>query len=211
MLTGVSSPSSGTGTVPAAALHAGLQRQYAASWQREFRPRLQLAAAFAHVAMRPLPAAGLMSAVRLWPGLLTRGARWGAARYCAPVQSHSGCHGRNPMNTTFQRLCHLLVQDYKLPQDRLSMETALEGLGIDSLGTVELLWSIEETFLIKVPSRPANLLTLGDVVRYIDELVALQLLALRRRWQARSSPRARHEARGRQRHRRRLPLGQQHG
>jgi acyl carrier protein len=81
------------------------------------------------------------------------------------------------MNTTFQRLCHLLVQDYKLPQDRLSMETALEGLGIDSLGTVELLWSIEETFLIKVPSRPANLLTLGDVVRYIDELVALQLLA----------------------------------
>ncbi len=76
-LTAVSSHSTGTGTVPAAALHAGLQRQYAASWQREFRPRMQLAAAFAHLAMRPVPAAGLMSAVRLWPGLLTRGARWG--------------------------------------------------------------------------------------------------------------------------------------
>lgn len=81
------------------------------------------------------------------------------------------------MNTTFQRLSHLLVQDFKLPQDRLSMETALEGLGIDSLGTVELLWSVEETFLVQVPSRPVNLLTLGDVVRYIDELLALQLLA----------------------------------
>ncbi len=82
------------------------------------------------------------------------------------------------MNPTFQRLSDLLVQDFKLPLDRLSMETALEGLGIDSLGTVELLWSIEETFLVKVPFGPVDLLTLGDVVRYIDELVAVQLLAV---------------------------------
>ncbi len=75
--TGVSPHLSGAGPVPAAALHAGLQRQYAATWHREFRPRMNLAAAFAHLAMRPVPAAGLMSAVQWWPGLLTRGARWG--------------------------------------------------------------------------------------------------------------------------------------
>lgn len=69
--------SRGSSGVPAAALHAGLQRQYAASWQRAFAPRMRLAAGFAHVAMRPRPAAWLMSAVGLWPALLTRGARWG--------------------------------------------------------------------------------------------------------------------------------------
>ena len=60
----------------------------------------------------------------------------------------------------------------------LSLETPLESLGIDSLGKVELLWSIEETFVVKLPSQPADLLTLGDVVRCIDELVAAQLLSV---------------------------------
>ena len=81
------------------------------------------------------------------------------------------------MNNTFERLSQLLMQEYKFSRDRLSMETALEGLGIDSLGTVALLWRIEEIFLIKVPVNTANLLTLGDVVRCIDKLVALQLRA----------------------------------
>ena len=58
-------------------LQAELQRRYAADWRREFVPRLRLAAAFAHVAMRPRSAAALMTVVRSWPGLLTRGARWG--------------------------------------------------------------------------------------------------------------------------------------
>jgi len=62
---------------PAGVLQAELQRRYAADWRREFVPRLRLAAAFAHVAMRPHSAATLMAVVRSWPGLLTRGARWG--------------------------------------------------------------------------------------------------------------------------------------
>jgi acyl carrier protein len=82
------------------------------------------------------------------------------------------------MNTTFERLSHLLVKDYGLAHDMLSLETPLESLGIDSLGKVELLWSIEETFVVKLPSQPADLLTLGDVVRCIDELVAAQLLSV---------------------------------
>ena len=61
----------------AGVLQAELQRRYAANWRREFLPRLRLAAAFAHVAMRPHSAATLMTVVRNWPGLLTRGARWG--------------------------------------------------------------------------------------------------------------------------------------
>ena len=62
---------------PTAALQAMLQRRYAAAWQREFAPRVRLAALFAHAAMRPRSATLLMALAQRWPALLTRGARWG--------------------------------------------------------------------------------------------------------------------------------------
>lgn len=82
------------------------------------------------------------------------------------------------MSTTFQRLATLLARDYKLAPDRLTREAPLEGLGIDSLGTVELLWNIEDEFKIKLPVEPVELLTLGDVVRFVDELIAAQASAV---------------------------------
>jgi len=57
--------------------HAELQRRYAADWRREFSSRLRVAAVFAHLAMHPGGAVALMQLLRAWPGLLTRGARWG--------------------------------------------------------------------------------------------------------------------------------------
>ena len=82
------------------------------------------------------------------------------------------------MTTTFERLCTILVKDHKLPLERLSLDAPLDSLGIDSLGTVELLWTVEDVFQLKLPSTPVELPTLGDVVRYIDELVAGQGAAL---------------------------------
>ena len=54
-----------------------IARVYAAEWHQQFAPRLRLAAAFAHAAMRPVTAAPLMALARIYPGLLTLGARWG--------------------------------------------------------------------------------------------------------------------------------------
>lgn len=81
------------------------------------------------------------------------------------------------MTTTFERLSAILVKDYKLQPERLLLDAPLESLGIDSLGTVELLWNIEEAFRIKLPSEPVALATLEDVVRFIDDLVASQSAA----------------------------------
>lgn len=76
----------GPPAVPDAAAQPGLQRVYAATWRRAFGPRLRVAAVFAHIAMRPQPAALLMQLVRAWPGLLTQGARWGGkVRFPAPA------------------------------------------------------------------------------------------------------------------------------
>ena len=58
-------------------------RRHAAVWRRAFAPRLLLAAAFAHAAMRPLSGAALVTLARAWPGLLTRGARWGGKVHSA--------------------------------------------------------------------------------------------------------------------------------
>lgn len=78
------------------------------------------------------------------------------------------------MTTTFEALRGILIKENKLSPDLLSLDAPLEDLGIDSLGTVELLWNIEDTFKIKLPSTPVELATLGDVVHYVDELVAKQ-------------------------------------
>lgn len=81
------------------------------------------------------------------------------------------------MTTTFERLRDILVKDYKLAPESLALAAPLEGLGIDSLGVAELLFTVEDEFGIKLPSEPVPLSTVGDVVRYIDELVAAQHVA----------------------------------
>ena len=78
------------------------------------------------------------------------------------------------MTTTFERLCAILVKDYKLAPESLTLDAPLEGLGIDSLGVAELLFNVEDEFKIALPPEPVQLPTIGDVVRYIDQLVAIQ-------------------------------------
>ena len=68
---------SGGAVVPDATVQAQLQRCYAVAWRKAFSTRLRLAAVFAHLAMRPRAADALMQLARVWPGLLTQGARWG--------------------------------------------------------------------------------------------------------------------------------------
>ncbi len=82
------------------------------------------------------------------------------------------------MTTTFETLSRILINENKLLPDRLTLDVPLEDLGIDSLGTVELLWNIEDTFKIKLPSDPVKLATLRDVVHYVDALVARQGLGM---------------------------------
>ena len=83
------------GPASAAAAHARLLRSYEARWRQRFARRLQVAAAFAHVAMRPWAARAAWPLVEVWPGLLTRGARWSGKTRCAEEAadfvSSAGC------------------------------------------------------------------------------------------------------------------------
>jgi acyl carrier protein len=81
------------------------------------------------------------------------------------------------MTTTLDRLRAILIKDYKLTPDVLVPTAPLEELGIDSLGTAELLFNIEDEFGVILPPDPVQLSTLGDVVGFIDGLVAQQRAA----------------------------------
>lgn len=62
--------------VPPAQWQARIARQYDSDWRRMSRSRFRIASLFAHAAMRPLSAHGLMAVSQAWPGLLSLGARW---------------------------------------------------------------------------------------------------------------------------------------
>ena len=76
------------------------------------------------------------------------------------------------MSDTLEALRAIVAEDHAVPPERLRPDATLEDLGIDSLGTIEMLWRVEERFGVEVPSEPPALSTLGDVARYVDELVA---------------------------------------
>ncbi len=78
-------------------------------------------------------------------------------------------------SSTLARLSELLIAEHDLQPECLTDSATLESLGIDSLGTIELLWLGEEKFGIELPTEPTDELeTLGDIVRFIDALVEQQ-------------------------------------
>ncbi|MEO8136498.1 MAG: acyl carrier protein [Betaproteobacteria bacterium] len=80
--------------------------------------------------------------------------------------------------TTLQTLQDILKKDFDLEPAALSPEARLEDLEIDSLAVIEVLFAVEDRFKVTVPSEPvaqqSSLKTVGDLVAYIDKLVAEQ-------------------------------------
>jgi acyl carrier protein len=76
--------------------------------------------------------------------------------------------------TTLERLQNILMKNYPLMREALMPEALLEDLEVDSLGVMELFFSIEDEFKLSVPNDRLDLKTIGDVVGYIDRLIAEQ-------------------------------------
>lgn len=76
--------------------------------------------------------------------------------------------------TTLERLQDILIRDYGVTREAVSVDAALEPFGVDSLGMMELLFEIEKEFAITIPNEQVELSTVGQVVTYIDRLAAEQ-------------------------------------
>ena len=75
--------------------------------------------------------------------------------------------------TTLETLQDILVRDYRVPRERLTAEAALSSVGLDSLSVLELMFKIEDRFDLKITGdTPTDLVTVHDVVVYIDGLLA---------------------------------------
>jgi acyl carrier protein len=73
--------------------------------------------------------------------------------------------------TTLQRLQSLISQRFSQAGTPVGADTTLASLGIDSLGVIELMFEVEETFDVKLdPDEAAALATVGEVAAHIDAL-----------------------------------------
>ncbi len=78
------------------------------------------------------------------------------------------------MQTTYERLRAILVKDYKLDVEQVTLDAPLESMGIASSGLADLMSTVEDQFLLILPTEQVVLPTLGDVVHFVDGLVAAQ-------------------------------------
>jgi acyl carrier protein len=75
--------------------------------------------------------------------------------------------------STLEALQDILVREFKLTREQLAPTAELNALGVDSLDLLELMFKIEDHFGVKIrDDTPSNLLTVSDVVVYIDGLLA---------------------------------------
>jgi acyl carrier protein len=86
--------------------------------------------------------------------------------------------------TTFESMQAILKEKFDFAPDTLQRETALKDLDVDSLTMVEILFAVEDEFEIEIPSEPAEwqsqMRTFGDLVDYVDKLIATQRPAVAR-------------------------------
>ncbi|MEO8506873.1 MAG: acyl carrier protein [Betaproteobacteria bacterium] len=80
--------------------------------------------------------------------------------------------------TTLQSLQAIFKANFGLAPEVLQPDANLEGLEIDSLSMIEVLFAVEDEFGITVPPEPATwrsqMVTVGDLVSYVDKLIAEQ-------------------------------------
>lgn len=71
------------------------------------------------------------------------------------------------MATTFEKVAKILADHKDIGIEDIKSESTFEGLGLDSLDTVELVMDCEEEFGISI-AMDENLKTVGDFVKLIE-------------------------------------------
>jgi len=78
--------------------------------------------------------------------------------------------------TVLERLTALLERDFGIPKTSLDATATLEGLDIDSLRLIEIVFAVEEEFKVAMPQDQGEIRgrvkTLGDLAELIGELAA---------------------------------------
>ena len=77
--------------------------------------------------------------------------------------------------STLETLQDILIGEFNLTRERVAPDAELAALGVDSLDLLELMFKIEDRYQLAIRDDvPNDLATVGDVVRFIDRLLAAQ-------------------------------------
>lgn len=76
--------------------------------------------------------------------------------------------------STLVSLQDILIEEFQLRREQLVPSAQLGQLGIDSLAVLEIMFKVEDRFELKIKDDIPALVTLKDVVAYIDSLLAHQ-------------------------------------
>ena len=80
--------------------------------------------------------------------------------------------------TTLQSMQAILKANFDLAPEVLQPSAKLEDLAIDSLSVIEVMFAVEDAFKVAVPSKSmklqAEIRTIGDLVAFVDQLIAEQ-------------------------------------
>lgn len=71
----------------------------------------------------------------------------------------------------FERIKSIISEEFDINENEITMTTSLsDDLDIDSLDLVDLVMSLEDEFSVELPDEAlADMKTVGDIVRYIEE------------------------------------------
>jgi acyl carrier protein len=75
--------------------------------------------------------------------------------------------------STLETLQDILIEEFDLTRERVAPDAELAALGVDSLDLLELMFKIEDRYQLAIRDDvPNDLVTVQDVVRFIDRLLA---------------------------------------
>ena len=67
----------------------------------------------------------------------------------------------------FEKITAYLAEQLDVPQDKLTMDTTFESLGIDSLDTVEMVMELEEVLGVELELEE-KVSTIGELVAFVE-------------------------------------------
>ncbi len=80
--------------------------------------------------------------------------------------------------TTLETLQDILIDEFAITRERLVPQAELAALGVDSLDLLELMFKIEDRYKLSIRDDvPTDLVTIADVVVFVDALLARQTKA----------------------------------
>jgi len=74
-------------------------------------------------------------------------------------------------DTLAERVMTIIAETQHIPRERISVDSSFEDLGMDSLGSLSLVYELEEEFNISIPNEEA--MTLRTVRQAIESLKKL--------------------------------------